>query len=121
MAEEPKLTDRQREVLRLAQEGKSPTEIGKELGISSQGVHGHMRRLAAHGLIEREPRRRADNGRPIRPADSLETVRRTAKAEIATLKRRLEALDRDMAKLGEEREEIEAAIADLQKMADGES
>jgi DNA-binding CsgD family transcriptional regulator len=45
MTDESDLTERQRDVLRLVREGKSPTEIGKELSISSQGVHGHMRRL----------------------------------------------------------------------------
>jgi predicted ArsR family transcriptional regulator len=50
--DESTLTERQADVLRLYREGKSPTEIGKELDISSQGVHGHLRRLRAHGLIE---------------------------------------------------------------------
>jgi DNA-binding CsgD family transcriptional regulator len=44
---EDELTERQRDVLRLVREGKNPTEIGKELEISSQGVHGHLRRLRA--------------------------------------------------------------------------
>jgi FixJ family two-component response regulator len=35
---EGELTERQRDVLRLVREGKNPTEIGKELEISSQGV-----------------------------------------------------------------------------------
>ena len=41
-ASEPGLTKQQAVVLPLHRRGRTPTEIGRHLGISSQAVHGHL-------------------------------------------------------------------------------
>lgn len=42
---EGKLTDREREVLRLLLEGKAEKEIARELGIATSTVHGHVKTI----------------------------------------------------------------------------
>jgi predicted ArsR family transcriptional regulator len=91
------LTERQQQVLKLTTEGKNPTEIGEALGISSQAVHGHFRRLRAHGLL---------NGGTSAPAPS------SKHSIAATLKSAMSAIDRTIA---EQRKEIERSIAQLER------
>lgn len=49
MTTKPKLAKKQAEVLGLLEGGKTPVEVAKKLGISPNGVYGHMRRIEAKG------------------------------------------------------------------------
>jgi predicted ArsR family transcriptional regulator len=122
--DESTLTERQADVLRLYREGKSPTEIGKELDISSQGVHGHLRRLRAHGLIEGDtpkppaaPRRARSNAvEPFDPADSIRAVVRTITAQLDALNAREADIDAEIARLQAEKKQIGATRKELDKL-----
>jgi predicted ArsR family transcriptional regulator len=118
---EENLTERQADVLRLTQEGKNPTDVGRELGISSQGVHGHLRRLRAKGLLpdeEPRPRARRRNGRTPAPVDYLSAIREAAeRAEREILDRQAE-IDAEIADLKREREALDGALGEVrQKLA----
>jgi SOS-response transcriptional repressor LexA len=116
------LTDRQRDVLRLHGEGKNPTQIGEELGISSQGVHGHLRRLRGKGLIEGTARTAPvpvavpDNGRPLTAADALEQVRQAAATQRQQLADRKAQIASEITSLNAQDAEIDAALAELDAM-----
>jgi predicted ArsR family transcriptional regulator len=118
---EENLTERQADVLRLTQEGMNPTDVGRELGISSQGVHGHLRRLRAKGLLpdeEPRPRARRRNGRTPAPVDYLSAIREAAeRAEREILDRQAE-IDAEIADLKREREALDGALEEVrQKLA----
>lgn len=49
MTDKKKLAPKQKRVLDLLNKGKSPTETAKALGISVNGIYGHMRRIEAKG------------------------------------------------------------------------
>lgn len=116
------LTDRQRDVLRLHGEGKNPTEIGEALEISSQGVHGHLRRLRQKGLVEdagpaRGPAaKRRGNGRPITADDALEAVRATARAKRDELVGRKDEISVEIEALRTEAQKIDTTVAELDAM-----
>jgi predicted ArsR family transcriptional regulator len=127
---EGELTERKRDVLRLVREGKNPTEIGKELEISSQGVHGHLRRLRTHGLIEegqlatakpaaRKPRAApaTSNARPsFDPASTIRVVVQAINEQRNELDRREEQIDAEIARLQDEKRAIGAARKELHKL-----
>jgi FixJ family two-component response regulator len=87
------LTERQGEVLNLVRAGRNPTEIGKELGISSQGVHGHIRRLRERGLLPEagattkpaRPRPRATQNHKVSASSALEAVRTPVRAQVEAM------------------------------------
>jgi predicted transcriptional regulator len=125
--EDEQITTRQRDVLRLHQEGKNPTAIGKELGISSQGVHGHLRRLSAKGLIEGEAASakrvtRAAGAKtsgppaPFDPADTIRTVVRTITAQLEQLNTREAEIDEEIERLRGEKKKIAKARNELDKL-----
>lgn len=132
MKDESELTDRQRDVLRLHREGLSPTAIGKALDISSQGVHGHLRRLRGHGLIEsvRAPAEPAGEkhvtraagaktrgpAAPFDPADTIRTVVRTITAQLEQLNTREAQIDEDIERLRAEKQQIAATRIELDKL-----
>jgi predicted ArsR family transcriptional regulator len=118
------LTDRQTDVLRLTREGKSPTEIGRELGISSQGVHGHLRRLREAGLVEplTAPKRAAkrpaarDSGAAFDPQDTIRAVVQEITAQLDALDAREQQVDATIAELKDEKRRIALARTELQKL-----
>ena len=120
------LTARQQDVLRLTQEGKNPTEIGRELGISSQGVHGHLRKLRQSGHLPSDanparprPRRAsADGGRtPFNAAGTLAAVQATINEQHARLNAREEEIDGQITALRAEKAEIGKIRKELEKLA----
>jgi predicted ArsR family transcriptional regulator len=114
------LTKRQKDVLRLVREGKNPTEIGKELGISSQGVHGHMRRLRDRGLLPAADRAkpagrpRATANHKVSPTSALEAVRATVREQLEAIDARQAAIEREITALTEERDQLDTARTELQ-------
>lgn len=121
--DESTLSERQREVLALVREGKNPTEIGNALEITSQAVHGHLRRLRGHGLLADEPtapgraaarRRRELNGR-FDPDDALAAVRAAAERGIADAEARKVEIDVEIGRLKEEQAKLTDAVAELRK------
>lgn len=60
---EEKLTPKQAEVLVALRAGAHPTEIAKELGISTNGVYQHMKRIREAKISFPEPKRNSP-GRP---------------------------------------------------------
>lgn len=115
------LTDRQRDVLRLAKENKNPTEIGRELGISSQGVHGHLRRLRTKGLLPSAPAptRRPEPPRDDRSFDPASTISVVVKAitdQLAQLDARETEVNAEIERLQTEKREIADARKELEKL-----
>lgn len=109
------LSPRAQEVLELTQQGKNPTEVGAALGITSQGVHGHLRRLREKGLLPPDPKakgRKSDaNGRPdfnvqtafaevrasiARQRDDLDTYVAGVNRELEALEERKKALKKEL-------------------------
>jgi DNA-binding MarR family transcriptional regulator len=117
---ESELTERQRDVLRLHREGKNPTEIGRELDISSQGVHGHLRRLRGHGLIESEARpaaaKRRDARQAFDPASTIAAVQQAIAAQRAQLDSREAEIDGQIEQLRAEKRAIGEARKELDKL-----
>lgn len=62
-ADRSTLTDRQREVLDLLEDGKPTQEIAKKLKMTPNGVYQHRRRLEEKGLLRKKDRGRSSNGR----------------------------------------------------------
>lgn len=116
------LTDRQRDTLRLHREGKNPTEIAEALGISSQGVHGHFRRLRAKGLMEGDDRavrassRRRNGSGPVTADDALEAVRATARTQRNALIERKESITAEIDALKAEAKKIDKTVGELDAM-----
>lgn len=118
------LTARQQEVLTLVREGKTPTEIGKALEISSQGVHGHLRRLAQRGLVtlEQSPsrtastrtRRERNGSRKLNPSQALEAVHQAAREQATAVEARVAAIDVEIADLRDEKKQLGETLKQLQ-------
>lgn len=111
-ADPEKLTERQSDVLRLTKEGKNPTDVAKELGISSQGVHGHLRRLRAKRLLAPDaPKRKGANGRA--EVDYLATIRLAAEQAEQDIRKRQSEIDQAIANLQAERDGLNAALEEV--------
>lgn len=119
--DEAVLTDKQREVLTLVREGKNPTEIGAALGVTSQAVHGHLRRLRGHGLLPDEPTKpgraasRARKNGIFDPEDALAAVRSTIETQKAALNQREAQVRSEIEALTQELEQIEFTRKALDK------
>ncbi len=116
------VTTRQQAVIDGLAAGKEPKAIAKEMGISVNGVYGHMRRLKKAGLISKNGKKR---GRPRRATTSSRSTRRNgsrknghvpseAKAiskAVADGRKRIEVIDANIANFEDEKAQIEKAIA----------
>lgn len=131
---QPELTEAQQRVLTLLGEDKSPTEIAKDMGITSQGVHGHMSRLRKRGLLPGEPaastagrtparsrKRAAGNDRRVTPADAFAEVRASIDEQRKGLTARATELDQEIDDLKaeidrrrNEKRQVEKAAKDLE-------
>lgn len=128
MTDESIPTERQQDVLRLHRAGRNPTEIGRELKISSQAVHGHFRRLRAHGLVEdtgearAKPatKRTARNGRPFDPASALPAVTAAINEQRARLDAREAEIDAEIAALRDEKKRIGSTRGLLERLTPAE-
>lgn len=96
------LPKRQQEVLEAHGRGLNPTQIGRELGITPQAVHGHLRKLKDRGLIE------ADEHEAAAP------VQGAAKSPAQFYEEALADLQHQIANVEARRREIAAQIEDLQ-------
>lgn len=114
------LTTRQREVLTMIEAKKSTGEIASALGITTQGVHGHMRRLRQRGLIpEASPRRTAvrksvsieDTFAPLR--DVIDRQRQALERQDERIVEQILAAEKEVQALGEERKLIVEALERL--------
>lgn len=120
---EDNLTEKQRQVLALVRRDPqpTPTEIAKELGITSQAVHGHFRRLRGHGLMPAEgtaPGRAAARARRTAgfdPTDALAVVHQAARDGIAKAERRQQEIDDQLAALKAERKTLDTTIGTLRQ------
>lgn len=83
-------TERQTAVLEMHKAGLSPTEIGRELGITSQGVHGHLRRLRKRGLLPSKPNARREEYSVKNAYAEVQASIKRQRQELAALVRRLE-------------------------------
>jgi DNA-binding CsgD family transcriptional regulator len=131
--DESGLTDRQRDVLRLVREGRNPTEIGRELGISSQGVHGHLRRLRDRGLVEAAApakpaaRKRSANDRQphaaagFDPKSAIAAVQQAIVEQREQLDTREAEIDAQITQLRDEKKLITATRKELEKLTPGVS
>ena len=114
---EEQLTDRQREVLRLHREGKNPTEIGRLIGISSQGVHGHFRRLVEHGHLEPRSRGLSSGAARFDPDEPFANVLAAIAVELQRAEQRNCEIDEEIAGLAHERAELADTITKLHALA----
>lgn len=127
------LTDKQREVLALVQEGKTPTEIGKAMDISSQAVHGHFRRLREAGVMpEASPKAAAGTaarrrtigpagpspitGRSLDTTSVLNAVKLAAAQQRDALNARELEVDAQIEALKDEKKGIAEARKELDKL-----
>lgn len=114
------VSPRAAEVLALTKEGKNPTEIGTQLGITSQAVHGHLRRLRDKGLLPPDPRARGkagtDNGRSeFSAAGAFREVRASIARQQQELDRHMAGLDRQLEELDRRKNEIKQERKDAEK------
>jgi len=107
------LTERQREVLRLHEEGKTPTEIGQTLGITSQNVHGHFKRLRRRGLMG------PAGGPRAAQSDILADIRRVLQEKERDVDARLREIATSIQALETEREALVATRAQIEAMVSG--
>jgi biotin operon repressor len=113
------LTERQRDILALVKQGQSATEIGRALGISSQGVHGHFQRLRSKGIEiptqngTHKASRRApgDGGAPSGKA--LAAAQDAIKEHERRLLARVAEIDAEIRALQQERSETLGYVAHL--------
>lgn len=112
-----KLTDAQRQVLELREQGLSPTQIGREMGITSQAVQGHLRRLRAKGAVE--PLRRRGRGASLAfdPGAAIEAVQHAIAAQRAAASARLGELDEQIKALQAEKKVVQRTITELDALA----
>lgn len=112
-----KLTERQREVYDLFQDGRTPSEIGEVLDLSSSAVQGHLSVLRSRRLIPKGRRGRRRGSANGRPAEATTTVRRSTESAtghvveidgIPTLKQSVAEID---AKI----EQDQATIAEIEE------
>lgn len=124
------LTDRQRQVLELKREGKSTGEIKDALGISSQGVSGHLKRLRTKGLLppEDEPSARPATSvrkprqRPaIDPAAAIMAAVEGVRQQRRELEGRLQEIEAERRSLDDEEAGVRAAIERLDAMIPDEA
>lgn len=124
------LSEKQRQVLELHNKDMNPTEIGKALGITSQAVHGHFRRLRDHGYDTgtTQPGRAAararkatppnatpPNGVPYDAHSALAMIQQTAAEGIALAENRKDEIDTEIDALRAEKKELDGKITELRK------
>lgn len=119
------VSPRAAEVLALHKDGQNPTQIGQALGISSQAVHGHLRRLREKELLPPDPKAKTKaakdtNGRSFSAEAAFAEVRASIERQqrdldtyIIDVDREIERLDDRKAELYVERENAEKAKARL--------
>lgn len=123
---ETDLTEKQQQVLALHRENKGPSEIAEVLGITSQGVHGHLKRLRGKGLIEERPGAAvrppsARGNARVNPSAALEIVRQAAREQVAAVQARQAEIDTEITELRAEKNELGKALTELRKHAGEEA
>jgi predicted transcriptional regulator len=122
------VSDRQKPVLEGIEAGKKPADIAKEMGISVNGVHGHIRRLRAAGALPKakaranggaktkgaakrttSARKPSSNGRRAVSRSNLSPVVTAMRKAHEKADKRVAEIDSQIAKLTKEREQIVAA------------
>lgn len=117
---EVELTEKQQQVLEMHRANKGPAEIAEALGISTQGVHGHIKRLRNKGLIEAKPSAGASrparrDGARLDPKAALEVVREAARQQITTVEARQAEIEAEIKDLQEEKRELGKTLTELRK------
>lgn len=103
------------EVLELHNAGKNPTEIGAALDISSQGVHGHLRRLRERGLIAGKAKAK-DNARPeFSVATAFDEVRESIARQQRELDTHMAGIDRELETIEERKQALKKERVDAEK------
>lgn len=106
-APEAELSESARKVLDLYRAGTtSPTEISKALGVTSQAIHGHFRRLRERGLIPPvgEPTGRpARSGRRERGVEARIDPHAAIMAAVEGIRQQEAALQTRLEQIGEDR------------------
>jgi DNA-binding CsgD family transcriptional regulator len=115
------ITARQREVLRLTAAGHSPTEVGRALGISSQAVHGHFRRVRVNGhAVPCRRQRSADLAAPSLSRVTADGALAAVSASIIEHERlvatRLDEVAAQIDELQRERTSLQDGMAALREM-----
>jgi predicted ArsR family transcriptional regulator len=114
------LSERAQQVLALTKDGKNPTEIGEQLGITSQGVHGHLRRLREKALLPPDPKARTKapaNGpvRDFNAAVAFDEVRRSIERQRHGLDEHIAGIDRELERLEERKKALKKERTDAEK------
>lgn len=109
----PKISEKQEQVLKLHKEGKNATEIAKEMGIKSNGVHAHIRRLRAKGLIPKVSGSRKSGSTRKSKATTTRNSRRASSPRSPRVPASVKALEQAKAQAAKRVEQIDAEIAKL--------
>lgn len=124
---ETQLSERQKQVLEGIQAKKTPAEIAKEMHISVNGVHGHIRRLRASGALPKAKPRKAVKAKATKKVKTASSTpkrkpssngrRKVSRARLnpvvaamrkanAAAEKRIAAIDAEVEKLSTERKEL---------------
>lgn len=107
---ETKLTSRQKTVVDGIKGKKTPQAIAAEMGISVNGVYGHMHRLRKAGLIPTTSRRAPSRNGSRRNARANNPVVEALRVAHAQADNRLKEIDSSIAGLEGERKAILTAV-----------
>lgn len=105
------LSPRQAEVLAMLKDDKTTGEIAAHMKITTQGVHGHIRRLRERGFLPATPARKAPTRKAVSIDDTLDPLR-------TVIERQREQLLRQDIHLRNQTQELQQEIADLAKERD---
>lgn len=133
-ADEATLSERKREALAHAREGKSTKEIAEAMGVTYNAANEHIRSLRSKGFLPKSRRRRGRRSAGPKPVTPTPVVSsngggRVGHVVVETLRRAvnetdeaIEANQREMAMLSERQHEIAEetnTLADLRQDLDG--
>lgn len=116
--DESGLSEKQREVLTLVRDGKNPTDVGRAMGITSQAVHGHLRRLRSRGLLPEGPAKSGRASAPSNgfdPANALAAIHAAARQQVTEIEARMTAIDAQREALTAEKKTLASALTEVKK------
>lgn len=123
-----KLSKKQKKVYDLLQKGKTPKQIAAKMGISVNGVYGHMRRIEAAGFeVQRSGRGGSSDRATPAPAASqngngavagvdagVEALVKTIESRIGDIKEEAEGISLEREKLDVRTEELTTECKELE-------
>jgi hypothetical protein len=118
-----KLSKKQKKVYDLLQKGKTPKEVASKMGISVNGVYGHMRRIENAGFEVPRSGRGGSSGRTETPAPAaspngggaVSQVDIGVEALVKTIEDRIGSIKEEADEISDEREKLDVRTEELTK------